>query len=253
MSNKLQKQETPKAAKQSITPEVMSSDPLAKNMTEEQVSQVKQMLGQVCQDLANAELGKFYALRAGIGLKAIKGQFEHGGWEPFLAATFPGKSQRTIQRYMKSAEVFFVTYNLTADKAWSQMFEMDGKFLDRAASQLLLTDGRGGEVTERIPAKEIPKVVKQMAEFIAEDGAPSGASGKQPEEPRQLSPRERMQAVSDLYNGLRSKLTQEVVAQRSWSILPVEEQEAIAASLRTSSEEIMRNVRKARQAEETKK
>jgi hypothetical protein len=250
MSKQTTKAEVAKVEKKAITPEVMSNNPLAKNMTEEQVAQVKLMLGQVCQDLANAELGKFYALRAGIGLKAIKGQFEHGGWEPFLAATFPGKSQRTIQRYMKNAEVFFVKYNLTSDKAWAQMFEMDGKLLDRAASQLLISDGKDG--LERIPSKEIPKVVKQMAEFISEEGAPATAGGRQPEEPRPLSSRERLQAVTDLYNGLRSKLTQEVVAQRSWTVLPVEDQEGIAASLRTASEEIMRNVRKVRQSEDKK-
>ena len=249
--SKSDKKEAVNQTKSAITPEVMSNDPLAKNMTEAQVAQVKLMIGQVRQDVANAELGKFFALRAGIGLKAVKGQFEHGGWEPFLAATFPGKSQRTIRRYMQNAEVFFVKYNLTSDKAWAQMFEMDGKLLDRAASQLLITDGK--EVADRIPSKEIPKVIKQMAEFISDEGETAAGGSKPPVEPRQLTPRERQQAVSDLYNGIRGKITQEVVAQRSWTILSIEEQEGIAASLRTASEEIMRNVRKARQSEENKK
>lgn len=238
--------------RETITPEVMSRDPLAAgNMTEAQMTQVKLMLGQVCQDLANAQMGKFYALRAGIGLKAMKGQFEHGSWEAFVAGTFPGKSMRTIQRYQKDAESFFEKVNTTAEKAWANMFTTDAKLIDRAASQLLLPAKDQGDVPA-IPKKEIPKIVAQMAEFIADDGETKGASGAM-QEPKSLSARERLQAVGDMYNTLRSKLTQEVVASRSWTVLPVEEQESIAASLRTASEEIMRNVRKSRQADDQKK
>jgi hypothetical protein len=240
---------TPKST--AITPEVMSRDPLAAGkMTEEQMTQVKMMLGQVCQDLANAQLGKFYALRAGIGLKAMKGQFEHGSWEAFVAATFPGKSMRTIQRYQKDAESFFEQKGTTAEKAWAQMFTSDAKLIDRAASQLLLpAKDQGSELA--IPKREIPKIVREMAEFIADDGEDKSGP-TEVKEPKALSSRERMQAVNDMYNALRSKLTQEVVASRSWTVLPVEEQESIAASLRTASEEIMRNVRKARQSDEKK-
>jgi len=216
------------------------------------MAQVKMMLGQVCQDLANAQMGRFYALRAGVGLKAMKGQFEHGSWEAFIAATFPGKSMRTIQRYQKDAERFFEAKNTTAEKAWAAMFSEDAKLIDRAASQLLLPAKDQGGIPA-IPKREIPKIVREMAEFLSDEGEDKGAAGGAGSEPKQLSPRERLQAVGDMYNSVLSKLTQEVVASRSWTVLPVETQESIAASLRTSSEEIMRNVRKAKQAEDNKK
>jgi hypothetical protein len=248
------KKAAPAAAKtEPITPEVMSRDPLAPgNMSEAQMTQVKAMLGQVSQDLANAQLGKFYALRAGIGLKAMKGQFEHGSWEGFLAATFPAKSMRTLRRYQSDAERFFELKGTTAEKSWAAMFASDAKLIDRAATQLLLpAKDQGTELA--IPKREIPKIVREMAEFIAADGEDENSGPREIKEAKQLSSRERLQAVNDMYNSVLSKLTQEVVASRSWTVLPVETQESIAASLRTNSEEIMRNVRKTKQTEDQKK
>lgn len=240
------KKEAPKQTKpvQSITPEVMSNDPLMPNMSVEQTDKIKAMLGLVATDMANAALGRFYALRAGIGLKAIKGLFPHGEWEPFAAATFAGKSTRTLRLYMQNAEVFFLRYNTTAEKAWASMYEIDGKLIDKAASQLLLGDGKASADQQRLPAKEIPKIIKQMVEYLS-DEKPAVSEQKPEPSKKQLTAKERVQAATDLYFGLRSKLLCEVMTNKSWQILSVDDQEGFASSLHTAYIEIMTAVKKA--------
>ena len=226
-----------------ITPEVMSRDPLTPNMSVEQRDKINKMLGIVATDMANAALGRFYALRAGIGLKAIKSLFDHGEWEPFAAATFAGKSTRTLRRYMQDAEVFFLRYNTSAEKAWSSMFDIDVNLINRAATQLLLGDGKTAPDQQRLPAKEIPKIIKQMAEFLIDDKPVQ--TEQSATIAKQLTAKEKVQAATDRYYGLRSTLLDEVMAKKSWQILPVEDQEGFASSLHTAYTEIMTSVKKA--------
>jgi hypothetical protein len=240
----------PATNRETVTPEVMSRDPLASNMSEEQMSKVKQMMMIVTQDVANAELGKFYALRAGIGLVAVKGYFEHGKFEAFKLETFKGKCKSTLNNYENKAKLFFERYNTTADKVWAAMFEIDGKLIDRAASQLLITDGRG-DAAQRIPSKDIPKIIKQMAEFIGDDGVKAPPTKNEPK--KALTDKERRVAALDFYQELRSQIITATVEERTWTVLDVEDVESFASSLRTASEEMMRFVRKTRQAEEQKK
>jgi len=152
-------------------------------------AQADSILTQVASDMNIAELGKFYALRAGIGLLAVKHMVPHGGWLEIVRAKFPNRSERTIQMYQKDADEFLKGRGLKVGEAWRKISEIDETLLRRAAARLLL----GPEAADAIPLKQIPPVVRWMGEYLIPE---------EPEEvkekPEPVTPEQKMEAQTNL-------------------------------------------------------
>ena len=237
-----------------LAPEVMpKGTSMSLVISDETKVKVTTIMRQVVIDINNAELGKFYSLRAGIGLIATKNFIPRGMWGDFLRESFQNKSIASAYLYMKKAGDFFAKFGGNADESWTDIYGIETDFMNRAASQLMLPAGGKGGDLPAIPKREIPAIIRKMAEFLTEEDGGDGGGGGGKEPPRPLSAAERRQAAADTWQGIVAKATQEAVSRRSWMVLPLEEQENIGAALRTASEEIMREVRRAKDAAKGKK
>ncbi len=113
------------------------------------------ILGMVRQDVANAELGKFFALRAGVGMIVVKEMCHHGEWAAQMLRMLPGRTPRTLRRYMADARTFLDAKALMASDIWDQLASVGQAQLGAAAGRLLLGDGSaGGEAAADADAGE---------------------------------------------------------------------------------------------------
>jgi len=202
------------------------------------------ILDQVARSLVSAEIGKFNALVAGIGLRAIKDIVPHGEWTDLVNQKFPNRNERTLRRYQKNADAFLLQRGLTAIDAWKKLSAIDYALMSRSAGQLLLGDGAQGEEPP-LRKKDIPSIVLQMAEHLSppegEDEAPEAGKPKD----RPLSPAEKQDAAKGTWDKVIANVTQEAITRQSWALLSPEDQETAASALRTAADIISKSLRKA--------
>lgn len=200
------------------------------------------ILRQVALDINNAELGRFYALRAGVGLVVTREYIPHGDWSNEITRAFPTRSERTIRRYMTDARNFLADRALVASDIWDKLVAADQVLLSRAANQLLI--GEPDNKADRIPLRDIPSEIKMMADYLTGGDVP--VHGAHEAEGKALSAADRRMAAQSLWQNLAARVTAEGIARKSWQLLEPDEQETVASALRTSADEILRSVRKAR-------
>ena len=94
----------------------------------------KNLAAQVAEDIANAELGAFCRVRAGVGLCNIRELNAHGEWEKRLLALFPNRSKATLYRYMQDGRKFCNKVELDAGRVYEKMMAVDVKRLQQMAS-----------------------------------------------------------------------------------------------------------------------
>lgn len=104
-----------------VTPEVMPDD--------------KRLAQQVAEDIGNAELGAFCRVRAGVGLCNIRELNAHGAWETRMRELFPGKTDRTLRRYMQDGRKFCAAVDMDAQHVYEKMMAVDVKRLQQLAAQ----------------------------------------------------------------------------------------------------------------------
>jgi len=207
------------------------------------------IMQQVHADIGNAELGRFFALRAGVGLVATREYMPHGDWGAEIARAFPNRSERTIRRYMSEARDFLAERKLLASDVWHKMVSIDQHFLSQAAGQLLIGNAGTTGDAPAIRKKDMPKELVWMADYLNEDAKPAEAGAEAGR--KGLSPTEKRMAAQNLWQRLAATVTAEGIARKSWQLLDPEEQETVASALRTSADEILRAVRKTKQHADT--
>lgn len=187
------------------------------------------ILGQVRQDIDNAELGRFFALRAGVGLIVVKELCAHGEFMGEALRMIPNRTPRTLRRYMDEARGFLDAKALMAHDAWLPLSQVGSR------SGRLLGPG-GGE--------DLPQPASDLADWLAA----KDAEKKQKEQaaPRPLSSAEKRKAAADLWTGIAGRVTDEGIARQTWQILDQETLETCASALRTVADKMMAAARKAK-------
>ena len=94
-----------------VTPDVMMDD--------------AGMVRQIREDMANAELGDFCRLRAGVGLVNFRELNAHGQWMGEMMKAFPGKSARTLQRYMQNAGKWLAMVGAETGLAYEKLMSIN--------------------------------------------------------------------------------------------------------------------------------
>ncbi|NCA83764.1 MAG: hypothetical protein EOM72_13680, partial [Opitutae bacterium] len=142
-------------------------------LTPEVRAKVEGILAQVNLDIGNAELGRFFALRAGCGLIVVKELCEHGEWGAEMTRLCPQRHSDTLRRYMRNARGFLLTKALMARDVWDKLLSVGP--LEDTSMRLLLGDGKKPDAKS---AAKIPKEVLAMAEYVREESA-----GEKPTKP----------------------------------------------------------------------
>ena len=219
-------------------------------LTQPAQDRVDAILGMVQQDISNAEVGKFFALRAGVGLIVVKEFCDHGEWASQMLRMLPGRAPRTLRRYMSDARGFLDSRALMAADIWDRLASVGQEQLGRVAGRLLIGEGKGGgeghsaaDWAEVDPlTSDIPEELIIMADYLQETGAPKRGGGA----PRTLSAAERRAAATDLWQAIAGRATDEGIAKQSWQMLDAETLETVASALRTVSDKMMQAARKAK-------
>jgi len=216
-------------------------------LTAQDCARIDGVLGMVRQDINNAEIGKFFALRAGVGMIVVKEMCPHGEWSQAMLKMLPGRSPATLRRYMGAARDFLDSKALMARDIWDKLASVGSSALGAAAAGLLLGDGTDRQASTD-PTVDVPDEVQAMAEYLREESrGPSGSGDKgHPPAPRALTAAEKRKAASDLWQGIAGRVTDEGIARQTWQVLDQETLETCASALRTVADKMMAAARKAK-------
>lgn len=212
----------------------------AADLTVETRKGAEQIVQQINQDIGNAEMGRFFALRAGVGLIVVREMCGHGPFGLAMAEMMPDRSGRTLRRYMKGAHDFLETKALEAREIWGPLSSIGSGALSASGGRLMIGDGKAGDV---------PAPVAAIADYLAEkkdaeaktasaDAAPAKGS-------RKLTKAERLMAARGQWHPLASKIQKAGITDRLWEDLPDDELEDVQSAL-SSVAGAMRQVLKLR-------
>lgn len=188
------------------------------------------ILVQVRQDIDNAELGRFFALRAGVGLIVVKELCAHGEFMPEALRMIPGRHPRTLQRYINEARLFLDAKALMAHDVWlplSQVGQRSGRLL-----------GPGG-------GEDLPQPAADAAEWLAKKDEEKKPKKPEPGPEKKLSAAERRQAAIDRWRPLAGQVKDWGVDRPNWQYLALDELESVVSVLRTVADAMMAFARKA--------
>jgi len=216
------------------TPEVLPKGMASSlALSDESKAKFNGIIAQVKEDIGGAELGQFFALRAGIGLLATKDFIPHGSWMSEIAEAFKYKSGRTIRRYVANAEKFCDAYNITAAMAWTKLSGIDRKFLERAATQLLFGMQSNDD---KINKNDIPKEVKWMSEFLEgdKDGEPKKKDDEKP-----MTPEERIALAEAYWKQVIDSASVTPETMKKLSLLGADTADSIGTALKANANTII--------------
>lgn len=131
------------------------------------------ILDMVNSDINNAEIGKFYALRAGVGLLVVKAMCPHGEWGGIINKAMPGRAPRTIRSYMADSKKYLDDKGVAASEVWQGLseFEPATMLIQGNGGTLLLASGDDAEVPP-------PEAAADMAQWLNARNAEATAAGK---------------------------------------------------------------------------
>lgn len=199
------------------------------------------ILDMVNSDINNAEIGKFYALRAGVGLLVVKAMCPHGEWGGIINKAMPGRAPRTIRSYMADSKKYLDDKGVTAGDVWQGLseFEPATMLVQGSGGTLLLASGEGGEV-------QPPAAAADMAQWLNERNAEAASSAKgEAGKPAVKSKLTRAQkkdaATADLVLSM-SKVA--VALTGEWTLCDTETLDTFQASLTVAAAQVKEELKK---------
>lgn len=111
-----------------------------------------ELVQQINRDMTFSELGEFCRKRAGVGLCAIRAFHAHGEWENRLMELFPGKSLRTLRRYVSAGDEVCRRFDAAPDRIYELLARMD---TERIRQQAEIDQDR----RKLLPVRGVPKAV----------------------------------------------------------------------------------------------
>ena len=210
----------------------------ASELTVETRKGAEQIVNQINQDIGNAEMGRFFALRAGVGLIVVREMCGHGPFGLAMAEMMPDRSGRTLRRYMKGAHDFLETKALEAREIWGPLSSVGA--LSASGGRLMIGDGKAGEVPAPVAAIADYLAEKKDSEIKDAEAAAVPTKGA-----RKLTKAERLMAARGQWHPLASKIQKAGITDRLWEDLPDDELEDVQSAL-SSVAGAMRQVLKLR-------
>jgi hypothetical protein len=192
------------------------------------------ILVQVRQDIDNAELGRFFELRAGVGLIVVKELCAHGEFMPEALRMIPGRHPRTLQRYIAGARQFLDAKALMAHEVWlplSQVGQRSGRLL-----------GPGGD------GDALPQPAADAAEWLAEKDAEKKPKAEDDGGKRGPTVAERRLAAAGRWQNLAGQVADHGIARPDWRLLDTETLETVASNLRAVADQMLTFIKNAGKA-----
>lgn len=207
-------------------------------MTPEVVMDGKALLKQVGEDIANAELGDFCRLRAGVGLLRFRELNPHGEWMNEMAAAFPNRSYRTLSRYMQQASKFVGQLGVAVENVHRKMMSID---VEALRTQIALPVAERKALPERGVAKAAAidnKITNAVVAYSA---------GEMPEPPKpqpvKISREEKMQTRVDYAMAMATKVQIWLADARTIRTLPTETLESVRSVLVLAADSLKNELR----------
>ena len=199
------------------------------------------ILEMVNQDINKAEIGKFFALRAGVGLLVVKGMCPHGEWGGMILQAMPGRAPRTIREYMTDAKKFLEAKGIVAGDIWQELSEFD--------PATMLTQGDGGALLLASGEEENempPEAAVNMAAYLNAQNAEKSKSNKEAAKnrpvPAKLTKAQKKEAAAaDLALAI-GKVA--VALNGEWTMCDTETLETVQASLTVAAATIKEELKK---------
>jgi hypothetical protein len=212
-------------------------------LTPETRTRVEGILGQVAADIGNAEIGQFFALRAGVGLIVVRELCERGEWGPEMVKCIPNRDPRTLRRYMSKARDFLENKALMARDIWDKLASVGAAELGGGDGRLMIGEGAKAGAG----ASKLPKEVLAVADYIREaqdSRAPGkGGAGEGDAKPRKITAAEKRKAASAFWNATANRIQFAGLTERLWEHLPDEELDSVSAALTTVASEMKKTLR----------
>jgi len=199
------------------------------------------ILEMVNSDIGNAEIGKFFACRAGVGLLILKDMCPHGDWTTEITKAMPGRAPCTLRRYMIDSRDYLESKGVTASQVWLGLSEFD--------PSTMLTQGSGGTLLLAVGNTKTkpPKEAKEMADWLNDkivDKIKSKKTGADngTDKPKRLSrSQKREAAVSDLMGAI-TKIN--IALNSNWPLVDTETLDTVSASLTVAAATIKEELKK---------
>jgi len=195
-------------------------------VTPDVVMDAKSLVNQVRDDMGNAELGDFCRLRAGVGLLRFRELNPHGEWMTEMTAAFPGRSPRTLQRYMQQAAKFIGQLGVGVEAVHTKMMAFN---VETLRAQIGLPEGERKQLPERGVSKSVA-IDNKITNAVVAYSAGEKPEVQQPHTVR-ISKEEEMQTRVDYAMAMASKVQIWNADARTIRTLPTETLESVRSIL----------------------
>ena len=186
-------------------------------------------------DIATAQVGRFFALRAGIGLMVIHEMCGHGQYQLAVAEMMPGRSGRTLHRYKSAAAEFVEANGLEARAVWADLSKVGRQARIADGGRLMIGDGKERD-------KEAPPLARALAEWIVkqedEQKKKKEAPGKKP-----MTKAEKLRAAIDRAQMVAEE-ADDWIRGGDWTLLPDDNLESAMSALRSALDRLREETKK---------
>ena len=199
-----------------VTPDVMMDD--------------AGMVRQIREDMANAELGDFCRLRAGVGLVNFRELNAHGQWMGEMMKAFPGKSARTLQRYMQNAGKWLAMVGVETGRAYEKLMSINVEDLKKT---IALPPSERKALPER-PCSGVSKAVaadNRIVNAIVSYAAGDEPTADEPKKPARISREEERETMRQYAVSLGVKVRDWAEGGRNVKTMDTETLELVQADL----------------------
>lgn len=208
-------------------------------VTPEDMAEISNILDLVNMDIGNAQIGKVFALRAGVGLIIVKDMCLHGEWKDILPKAMPHRSPRTLRGYQKDAKDWLEQKGLKATDVWNGLYDFNPAVLTQENGRLMLPKGGSKD--------SVPEAAKQLAEYLNEKSeekeAEKGNNGGDDPKPKKLSRKQRREsAAGDMT--LAVVKVNAAINNSDWTLVDTETLDTVASSLTVVAAQIKEELKK---------
>ena len=199
-----------------VTPDVMMDD--------------AGMVRQIREDMANAELGDFCRLRAGVGVVNFRELNAHGQWMGEMMKAFPGKSARTLQRYMQNAGKWLAMVGAETGRAYEKLMSINVEDLKKT---IALPPSERKALPER-PCSGVSKAVaadNRIVNAIVSYAAGDEPTADEPKKPARISKEEERETMRQYAVSLGVKVRDWAEGGRNVKTMDTETLELVQADL----------------------
>jgi len=237
------------ATKKTGTKKAAAKKPAAKKktttavtkITPDELNEVNNILDMVNMDIGNAQVGRVFALRAGVGLLIVKDMCLRGEWQTIIPNALPHRAPRTIRGYMKDAKKYLDSKGLKASNVWQGLSEFNPAMLAQSDTGALMLKC-GVDDTGDVPEAAV-KLTDYINELNEEKETRKGANDADKEKKKKTlsKAQKRDAAAADLALAIGKVST---ALNGDWMLVDTETLDTVASSLTVAAATIKEELKK---------